>query len=96
LTNVKQRDFESKPFEVMSDKDCRLRIVATPGSTVTLEGKKKGTVVKPDNEAALQVVRDNPTLSAEKIVLKLRDIGIERSRSWASGKLKDSTVAQCP
>ncbi|MGB6384202.1 MAG: bifunctional DNA primase/polymerase [Terriglobales bacterium] len=91
LKNVKQRDFESDPFEVKSDKLGRLHIVTAPGSNVVLNGKKKGTVGNADGreEEALQVIRDNPTLSHKKIVLKLAERGIERSSSWVGNKKFD-------
>jgi len=40
-------------------------------------------------EEALQVIRDNPTLSHKKIVLKLAERGIERSPSWVGNKKFD-------
>jgi len=91
LKNVKQRDFESDPFEVKSDKLGRLHLVAAPGANVVLVGKKKGTVGNADGreEEALQVIRDNPTLSHKKIVLKLAERGIERSPSWVGNKKFD-------
>jgi hypothetical protein len=65
LKIVKQRDFESDPFEVKSDKLGRLHIVTVPGANVVLTGKKKGPVCNEDGreDEALQVIRDNPTLS---------------------------------
>lgn len=83
LKNVKQRDFESDPFEVKSDKLGRLHILAAPGAHVVLNGKDKK---KEGNEEAEQVIRDNPKLSQQKIVLKLRQLGIERSTSWVGNK----------
>ena len=91
LKNVKQRDFESDPFEVKSDKVGRLHIVTAPGANVILAGKKKGAVGNADGreEEALQVIRDNPTLSHKKTVLKLAERGIERSPSWVGNKKFD-------
>jgi hypothetical protein len=88
LTNVKQRDFESKPFEVTSGPDCRLHIVAVPDNGVRLNSKNVGAPGNPDGneEAALQVIRDNPLLSLRGIVLKLKDLGIKRSKSWVGDK----------
>ena len=91
MKNVKQRDFKSKPFEVTSDELGRLHIVAPPSAAVTLTGKTKGAKGNTDGreDEALQVIRDNPTLSHPKIVLKLHDLGIERSRSWVGNKRFD-------
>jgi hypothetical protein len=87
LTNVKQRDFESKPFEVTSGTDCRLHIVAPPGD-VKLSGKTTGKPANSDGleEIALQVIRDNPTLALRGITLKLKELGIKRSKSWVGDK----------
>jgi hypothetical protein len=88
LRNVKQRDFESDPFEVTSDKLGRLHIVTAPGSSVILNGKKKGQVSNVDGreEEALQVIRDNPTLSYVKTSAKLKELGIDRSPAWVGLK----------
>ena len=41
LSNLKQRDFESKDFEVTGGPDCRLHIVGDPETrTVTLQARK--------------------------------------------------------
>jgi hypothetical protein len=88
LTNVKQRDFESKPFEVTSGPDCRLHIVAAPSAAVVLTGKPKGVKGNADGreEEALQVIRDNSSLTIPKIVLKLEERGIIRRNSWVGTK----------
>jgi hypothetical protein len=89
LTNVKQRDFESKPFEVTSGTDCRLHIVGMPGTNVVLNSKKAGAPRDADGreEEALQVIRDNHlTLTVRAIVLKLQEMGIDRKRTWVSDK----------
>jgi hypothetical protein len=88
LRNVKQRDFESKPFEVTSDRQGRLHIVDTPGPEVRLSSKATGPKGNSDGreEEALQVIIDNPTLSQQKIVAKLKEMGIKRSASWVGNK----------
>ncbi len=88
VANVKQRDFESKPFEVTSGPDCRLHILDKPGDHVVLNSKGVGAQADKDGkeETALQVIRDNPTLSLNKIVGKLDEIGIKRSKSWVGNK----------
>jgi Bifunctional DNA primase/polymerase, N-terminal/AAA domain len=91
VKNVKQRDFKSKPFEVTSDEQGRLHIVAPPSAEVVLNGKPKGAKGNADGreEDALQVIRDNPTLSLSKIVHKLDGMGIQRSKSWVGNKRFD-------
>jgi hypothetical protein len=88
MKNVKQRDFKSRPFEVTSDELGMLHIVAPPSAGVILSAKPKGAKGNADGreEEALQVIRDNPALSQPKIVLKLHDLGIERSKSWVGNK----------
>ena len=88
LTNVKQRDFESKPFEVTSGKDCRLHIVDKPGEHVKLNSKPVGAPANPDGkeEEALRVIRENPALSIRGVTAKLRELGIKRSKSWVGDK----------
>jgi len=80
---VKQRDFEPKPasFEVTTDRaTCLMAYV---------DGSNGASVLKNPGNAdgrkaeALQVIRDNPTLSLSKLVAKLAEHGIKRSKSWA-------------
>ena len=85
LANVKQRDYESKPFEVTSGPDCRLHIVGEPGDHVKLNGKAISD--RDGNEAeALQIIRDNPTLSLSDLVELMAEQGIKRSKSWVGNK----------
>jgi len=87
LVNVKQRDFESKPFEVTSGADCRLHIVESPGDHVTLSGKNKNECDRDGNEeAALQVIRDNQDLPVRAVVQMLKERGIKRGKTWVSEK----------
>jgi Bifunctional DNA primase/polymerase, N-terminal/AAA domain/Primase C terminal 1 (PriCT-1) len=88
LKNVKQRDFESKPFEVTSGPDCRLHIVDKPGDHVTLSGRSISD--RDGNEAeAVQIISDNPNLSLSKLVAKMAEHGIKRSKSWVGNKRAD-------
>ena len=88
LTNVKQRDFESKPFEATSGPDYRMHIVGVPGANVVLSGKSAGTQPNADgNEgAAEQVIRDNPALSLRALEAKLKELGIKRRKTWIGNK----------
>jgi Bifunctional DNA primase/polymerase, N-terminal/AAA domain len=96
VKNVKQRDFRSKPFEITSDELGRLHMVAPPDSNVKLNSKSAGTQPNADGkeEAALQVIRDNMNLSIRALVLKLREAGIERKKTWVSEKRFE--LIQCP
>jgi hypothetical protein len=87
VTNVKQRDFESKPFEVTSGPDCRLHIVSRPGDAV-LSRRQPGARSNRDGKEddALTVIRDNPKASVRTLVAMLADVGIKRSLAWVSGK----------
>ncbi|MGC2741607.1 MAG: AAA family ATPase [Candidatus Angelobacter sp.] len=87
ITNVKQRDFESKPFEVTSGPDCRLHIVSPPGDAV-LSRRQPGARSNRDGkeDEALAVIRDNPKASVRTLVAMLSDVGIKRSLAWVSGK----------
>lgn len=93
IVNVKQRDFESKPFEVTSGPDCRLHIVSPPDSNVKLNSKKAGPKGNLDGKEAeaLQIIRDNLNLTIPKIVLKLAEHGIERCASWVGNKRREIT-----
>lgn len=88
LVNVKQRDFESKPFEATCAANCRMTIVDKPGDGVRLNSKGSGAPADADGneEAALQVIRDNPTLSIRGVTAKLKELGIKRSKSWVGDK----------
>ncbi len=84
LENLKQRDFESKPFEVTGSPDCRLHIVADPETcAVTLQGRKgfKGNKDGKD-EAATALIKANHLLSAVKLSKLLEEHDIKRSSEW--------------
>lgn len=86
IVNVKQRDFESKPFEVTSGADFKLTYVE--GSTdaalkqrTAFQGNKDGK-----DEAALAVIKANPDLSVQKLADLLGEHGIARGREWVRRK----------
>jgi len=84
ITNVKQRDFASKPFEVTSGEDCRLHIVADPATaTVTLQSRAafKGNKDGKD-EAALATIKANVKLSNVKLSAMLKEAEMPRSAEW--------------
>jgi hypothetical protein len=88
MKNVKQRDFKSRPFEVTSDERGRLHITAPPSNDVKLSNKGLGAPANADGneEAALQVIRQNPTLTLRALALRLKELGIKRSKSWIGDK----------
>lgn len=85
LRNVKPRDFESKPFEVTSDRlTCRLKIVqdpetakATLHSRAAFKGNKDGK-----DEAAEVLIKANAKLSNVKLSALLKDAEMPRSAEW--------------
>jgi Bifunctional DNA primase/polymerase, N-terminal/AAA domain/Primase C terminal 1 (PriCT-1) len=84
LENLKQRDFESKPFEVTSGEDCRLHIVGDPRTReVTLQPRKgnKGNKDGKD-DAAEAVIRANPKLKIKELEEQLKALGIQRGTTW--------------
>jgi hypothetical protein len=91
LRFVKQRDFEPQPssFEVQTKREtCRMTFVdGSDGATVVVSNADKDG----KEATALQVIRDNPTLSNRKLERKLREMGIDRSASWIGNKRHDLT-----
>jgi hypothetical protein len=85
LTNVKQRDFESKPFEVTCDKLCRLHMVPTEGEAkVTLNSKPSGKKANADGreEEARQIIKDNPDAIVRELMVLMKDARIKRGKTW--------------
>ena len=91
LENLKQRDFESQPFEVTCGPDCRLHIVGDPTtrsvSVTTRRGKKANVDGKDD--AATAFLKANLSLSNRAVSDALACIGISRKKDWVSKKRKD-------
>lgn len=88
LVNVKQRDFESNPFEVTSGPDCRLHIVDTPGADVKLSSKPVGAAADADGKEAdaIALLKANPKLSSRPMSALLKENGIKRSKDWVQTK----------
>jgi hypothetical protein len=89
LMNVKQRDFESEPFEVVSDppdefgeRSGRLRMVGTPGSHVTLQ--VNGASIKPGDTEAKAIVAANLDKTVPQIMELLRAAGHIRAKTWTT------------
>ena len=84
MSNLKQRDFESKDFEATCTPDCRMHIVGDPEThSVTLQGRKgfRGNKDGKD-DAATALIKANPMLSAVKLSQLLREHEIKRSSEW--------------
>ena len=59
-----------------------------PGDHVTLSSKSISD--RDGNEAeALQIIKENPDLSLSKLVSKMAEHGIKRSKSWVGNKRAD-------
>ena len=80
LANVKQRDFESKPFDVKSGTDCRLHIIGEPGQIA--ESKNKADA---DAEAVLAaILKESPKLGINKLQEALRCAGYKKGAKWVT------------
>jgi AAA domain/Bifunctional DNA primase/polymerase, N-terminal len=78
LVNVKQRDFESKPFEATSDKSCRMRMVGEPGQVTS-------TRVDAGAEAVLSsLLKDSPKAGINKLQEGLRAAGHKKGVKWVT------------
>ncbi len=85
LENLKQRDFESAPFEVTSGEDCRLHIAPSSLTLATLRSRRGGTRNKNldgKDAAAEDAIRANMEMSVPKLQQLLLAQGIERGTNW--------------
>jgi hypothetical protein len=85
LSNVKQRDFESKPFEVENApaKDCSFVIVAEPSTNVVLSHK---STARPGDEGARAWLQAHPELSIRKAADGLKAAGYKRGPTWVKDR----------
>jgi hypothetical protein len=86
LSNLKQRDFESKDFEVSCAPDCRMRVVGDPNTQqVSLQTRKgnKGNRDGKDN-AAESYIRANIKMPVRKVEEQLAALKIKRGTTWIS------------
>jgi hypothetical protein len=80
LANVKQRDFESKPFDVKSGSDCRLHIIGEPGTVTEIKSKTNA-----DAEAVLAaILKESPKLGINKLQEALRAAGHKKGAKWVT------------
>lgn len=101
LENLKQRDFESTPFELTCGEDCRMRIVQ-PDVQVTLKPRRAFAGNKDGMDpAAIEFLKANPKLSVREAVDRLRDMGIKRGKTWVGEQRYElrkarGEVGECP
>ncbi len=90
LKNVKPRDFESMPFEVVSDrKTCQMTFVpGSEGAVLAAKTTKQANLDGKEDEA-LKLMTSNPKLSHSKMSKLLKDSGIDRSPSWVGNKRRE-------
>ena len=92
LENLKQRDFESQPFEVTCGPDCRLHIIGNP-TTQSVELKtRRGKRANKDgkDDVAMAFLKAHPELSIREAARQLKEMGIKgRGRDWVSVKLRE-------
>jgi hypothetical protein len=96
LKNVKQRDFESEPFEVTAENNCRFKWVEQPnGGKAVLVGRALGAPANKDgmDDAALALVDAHPELSGPKMAALLAQHGIKRSKDWVNKRRFDALQA---
>jgi len=84
LSNLKQRDFESKDFEVTSGPDCRLHIVGDPATrNVTLQSRKGNRANKDGLDSAAEAaIRTNIKMPVRKLQEQLAGLNINRGTTW--------------
>src|SRR5262249_49463351 len=87
LANVKQRDFESKPFQVTSGPDCRLRMLGEPGNVAELKSQKD---VEAERVMAA-LLKDCPDIGINRLQKALRDAGHKRGVRWVTLKRAELT-----
>lgn len=91
---VKQRDFESKPssFEVLTSKEtCRMTFVEGSHGAVLV---KKTTANRDGKDPeALEILRQNPSLSVRAAVAKLKELGITRGKTWVGDRMYEQIQA---
>ncbi len=82
LVNVKQRDFESKPFDVTSGPDCRLHIVGEPGQVKELKSQKDAEAEK----VLAALLKDSPDMGINKLREALKKAGFPKGPKWVTKK----------
>jgi AAA domain len=96
LKNVKQRDFESAPFTVKSDKQGRLHMVIKPGEKVKLNTKTPKNTANKDgkDDARMDFLRKNPDLSDREASTILKTLKMGRGRQWVHDKREELAIEE--
>jgi hypothetical protein len=84
VVNVKQRDFESKAFEVKGNENCKMTMVDAPGEA-QLKSKTSGNRDGKEDEA-VKFIRDHPNMTIRATVDTLVTLDIKRSKTWVTNK----------
>ncbi len=80
LVNVKQRDFESKPFEATSDATCRMHMIGEPGQITEIKKKADD-----DAKATLAaILKESPKMGINKIRDALKAAGHKKGPKWVT------------
>jgi hypothetical protein len=84
LSNLKQRDFESKDFEVTCGPDCRMHIVGDPATTFTSLASRKGNRPNKDghDDAAEAIIQANMKMPIRQLQEHLAASNIKRGTTW--------------
>ncbi len=82
LVNVKQRDFESKPFEVTSDATCRMHIIGEPGQIAEIKSRKDAEA----EQVLAALLKDSPDMGINKLRDALKAAGFKKGARWVTVK----------
>jgi hypothetical protein len=99
MSNLKQRDFESRDFELSCGPDCRMHIVGDPATRIVGLTSRRG---KPSNkdgfdDAAEAAIRANLEMPIRKLQEHLAALGIQRGTTWiAKARAQIKTDAGSP
>lgn len=84
LENLKQRDFESTPFQVTCGPDCRMHIAGDPTTQPAKLQTRRGNKGNKDgkDKEAEAFIRANPSMSARDVEVQLAGLEIDRRKTW--------------
>ena len=82
LVNCKQRDFESRPFEVTSDATCRMHIVGEPGQIAEIKSRKDAEA----GQVLAALLKDSPNTGINKLRDALKEAGFRKGAKWVTMK----------
>src|ERR1051326_3812155 len=87
LSNLKQRDFESRDFEVTCTPDCRMHIVGDPATRIVSAAARVNRSNKDGlEERAVELLKTNNALSCRDLTALLKANGIKRGKTWINEK----------